>query len=1159
MITGIKNSIAWQTGNMNYNVALSLNNITGYTKFSFSGDQEFNSFTFKSGKIYDTDNLFVASYSKDETINISGQIGSNSYDYFINENIVALEKIKSTGTIKYFTLESDQNTQTDLSLYIGGELPNYTIEEELDIVIGQTYTSGEINNNNVNRQFRFYQASITGDLQGNKISGISNTGDIASSTYFIVSGSSGLSQSGTYNLPINFNTNFGSIQKNVILNVLDITGSLLNIKINPSNLTGITSENLNNNYIDARIKYIKYDGSLLSNSPITGNVLLQYHSGNTGEYWTDLPATGFGINIVGQKLITGSGYLTGLFNGVITGSGGLYNIQYTETKTGILTGSGLKYVTGEFTGELSGLVQGTGTGIYWLSTAFTGGLTSSIGFTGAITGSKIISGLSGSANVTGKNIYGFDVSGYAFGAGSGLAYATGEVTGNYEITGSGLASGIGNYIYPENIVAKTQENFITGLTGSGYITINNLTATTGFNQYWTEIKQAGLEITGDGSGFYYYTGQNIEWNNYRLTITGYATGEGYSGNASGYIIRNITGDILDGSGYLLYEENVYKSPTGNYAFIEISKVEDFSFEAGISGILIYNSLATNVDEAFDKVTASSSNYAELNAETGYIGIKYNTGTIINGYKIYTNNQFGSQPKSWIFEASQDNTNWTGLHTGSGITDWNLSEYRNKAFDINNNIPYTFYRINVFENNGYLETRIAELDLINKIDLISSGNFSGNLSEQLVGSGLFTGLLQSGASGIFSGQFTGLAVVSGVQTNQITRTIEDGSGTYLISGNEIGNINSGPYYITGCIVPDLTNTINSPTGIASAFENTNSSYNAFDRSTANWLSSNDQSYPVNGWIEYEMGSGLYVNNFYKYTIQKRNSSNSNQSPRSWTLSGLTPTGWAVLDEVSDYLFEDNNIKEFETNYSETGISGFRLQINEVNGGDRISVREIQFYQGFELYTTGNSTGFLQTVLTGSGNYEYENIPINITGQGSGFSGIISGSGLIDYLVKGVIEDGSGIFTWSNSGLTGLPNNAVQLYSTGDGNPILIPFGIFSGNVDGTIQGTGIITGLISGHVTGLTVSGVDYIKTFSGNWNLETGVSLQTGDLYSYKSFGWFDSGQFVNDATTINNNNYLYVKINYSGTADADIMVTKLIVSGNNNDNIIKYITGENR
>lgn len=66
------------------------------------------------------------------------------------------------------------------------------------------------------------------------------------------------------------------------------------------------------------------------------------------------------------------------------------------------------------------------------------------------------------------------------------------------------------------------------------------------------------------------------------------------------------------------------------------------------------------------------------------------------------------PVTWTLQGSNDELNWTALDTQTGVTDWQIGV--TKTYPIITTIPYTYYRLNITQNNGDTYTAIRRLSL-----------------------------------------------------------------------------------------------------------------------------------------------------------------------------------------------------------------------------------------------------------------------------------------------------------------------------------------------------------------------------------------------------------------------------------------------------------------
>jgi hypothetical protein len=125
--------------------------------------------------------------------------------------------------------------------------------------------------------------------------------------------------------------------------------------------------------------------------------------------------------------------------------------------------------------------------------------------------------------------------------------------------------------------------------------------------------------------------------------------------------------------------------------------------------------------AFDHGSQGAGTASEWVTNTGitaaWISFDFGAGgnNIVTQYTITGSGGYSqsNSPKSWTFEGSNDNTNWTVLDTQTNQTAWGWSEKR--TFKINNTNPYRYYRLNITAVNGGSQIEITE------IEMMSGGN------------------------------------------------------------------------------------------------------------------------------------------------------------------------------------------------------------------------------------------------------------------------------------------------------------------------------------------------------------------------------------------------------------------------------------------------------
>jgi hypothetical protein len=146
----------------------------------------------------------------------------------------------------------------------------------------------------------------------------------------------------------------------------------------------------------------------------------------------------------------------------------------------------------------------------------------------------------------------------------------------------------------------------------------------------------------------------------------------------------------------------------------------------------------------DATTNSSNAYLAFNgnkstfwnsgiANTGILIYRFDTTKTIKRYSFSKANYYS--PKNWTFEASDDGTNWTILHTVTNDT----GVVRYTSGDIGNTTGYLYYRINVTANVGPYELRMYSFEMseeatTNVFGTAASGKFDVNGSIDIVFNG-----------------------------------------------------------------------------------------------------------------------------------------------------------------------------------------------------------------------------------------------------------------------------------------------------------------------------------------------------------------------------------------------------------------------------------------
>jgi len=116
---------------LSYDLDMYVNNASGEAAFGISGhvgsqNSDVNGrelrFNLKSGKVFDPEGRFVFSYQKDKDINFKGTFIADSYDYFIDNNLICSKGSKSDFKVRHFFFDSKdcEINITDLDIFERG-------------------------------------------------------------------------------------------------------------------------------------------------------------------------------------------------------------------------------------------------------------------------------------------------------------------------------------------------------------------------------------------------------------------------------------------------------------------------------------------------------------------------------------------------------------------------------------------------------------------------------------------------------------------------------------------------------------------------------------------------------------------------------------------------------------------------------------------------------------------------------------------------------------------------------------------------------------------------------------------------------------------------------------------------------------------------------
>jgi hypothetical protein len=575
-----------ETRNFSFYSSFSPEGKTGVGLFALSGENKKIQFDFESGRLIDPSGRYVYSYGDLEPIEISGDVETTGYSYYINNEPFAYGNIKDNFKLQKFCYDSTGMQFSLVDTEIRGTAPSYYLEFPNSFIISG-YHTGHLVNNSSDLGFKVLSAKPLGDFSGFwNVTSFDKTIAPSSSGKIVVQDLSGavLYQNNEYSLVID--TNFGNITTGVsgIANPSDFKRVHFNVTKGTSGIssTGLTNVNdvigggniwtddaihhhnsvkFNTYFVD----YVAYSGTSLSgNKPL--HVSLEYVQGTTGDFFggPDGSVTAYADHVTAVGNIKGFSSL----------SDRLWGAQYTGSVTGLVAGAsfieGSGYVGnhGDFN-LLSGIAH-TGSVISGYAPS-TGSL---FVYASGVAENSIMSGVTGISDS-------FESIGGAPATGSGLLaeYYNGSwLYGSEYVATTGLLDGFftgrdivaadyGSKFYEEYITGTIDALTVGGTAGSdwGVKLVNSslkapshptsgVTGVTSHSGYWTgDVVASGLT---NFSGYSNYTGL---LSGYKKSFTGsfdMSTGTSGSFLTSGYYWGPNEGNVGDEpyTGYKIYPD-----------------------------------------------------------------------------------------------------------------------------------------------------------------------------------------------------------------------------------------------------------------------------------------------------------------------------------------------------------------------------------------------------------------------------------------------------------------------------------------------------------------------------------------------------------------------------------------------------------------------------
>lgn len=368
LLSGKKNLNLFYKNKLNFIIDLtSIENPNGTGIFGF---ENFN-FKIINNKLLDPENLFIDTLESGKRIFLSGKLSPTGYSYYLNDNLVALDKQKNLNNINNFFYDFQDGflNLTDLKFF--GNFDGLELFFPEEINVGGLFTgyASNVSNKNLTIKSGFIKSSNNFEL--NQL----DTGIYApNSSGKIIIQTSGFNQTipiKAFPLEINLFGDFGSLNKTVSINRYsaplnysifsgsNLTASNINANLGESIIFNniLFYENISGRDIDNQIVY----------NPKNIELNLIYSSGYTGNHQSYIIGSGVtNVNFSGE--ITGQGYFSKLINIQATGKNPVNYLNYIDTLT--TTGySDFKIVSGFMENQkTTSLASGIKSGVFSAST-----------------------------------------------------------------------------------------------------------------------------------------------------------------------------------------------------------------------------------------------------------------------------------------------------------------------------------------------------------------------------------------------------------------------------------------------------------------------------------------------------------------------------------------------------------------------------------------------------------------------------------------------------------------------------------------------------------------------------------------------------------------------------------------------------------------------
>jgi photosystem II stability/assembly factor-like uncharacterized protein len=598
-------------------------NVSGISNFGVSGSDgniNYKLFTFSSGNIFDINNKYIYSYNPEEILEISGNLGTNYFNYFINDIPICLyTPVNKNFSGDHYFYVSAQNHTFNFDLYTTTtDKPNYEIIFPQSIILGKPITglfsqpieanqskikifTGSIIDNN------FYSLNTINELinknsnySGNLI--LQYTNILPPVNYQsganVINGISGI---------LNLQTNFGTINQNFVIKLDTFpfyTTDFIEF------FTGFTGANefVTGTNLSFGFRYY-YELQTLSNEDYVLSIRLINHGGHTGQkFLGDFEITGV-TTLDDPFFIHGYDYQTG-FTKLKTGFSDSVNF-YGVQVTGLLNPT---YVQSLYPFIATGNIS------YHYELPLFGGS----GF-GNVPTNTLIKATGSNLSLIGDNIN------FVYGRinhGSGIG--TGILTGKYyESRVSNIGTGLINnqrLIFTGNYVINYSYPI-----WSGIVDINR-----DFKIFWGITGQTGVVLTNSNSG-------KLNFNNLNISYTG-ARSLNKLINFSSSNDFNFSGDTSASQNNFLatnvfYPNNLFWNTTSttNTGYIDF---EFLNFSAQDSGNIQYYSLEVDLNSNFSPYIFHLEGFNSYNDAPVILDSRTGENFYTSSHRIFKTSQTG---------------------------------------------------------------------------------------------------------------------------------------------------------------------------------------------------------------------------------------------------------------------------------------------------------------------------------------------------------------------------------------------------------------------------------------------------------------------------------------------------------------------------------------